>query len=129
RAPGGASPRAPAALAARMVPLALRTHTNGSVIRPAAFCGVFAIKPSHGLVSRAGVLPLSRTLDHVGPFARALPDLALILDVIAGHDRADPDSRPFASPDFRAVQAESLPATPHFAFVRTPVWDKAEAET
>jgi Asp-tRNA(Asn)/Glu-tRNA(Gln) amidotransferase A subunit family amidase len=129
RTPGGSSSGSAAAVAAHMVPLALGTQTNGSVIRPAAFCGVFAIKPSHGLVSRAGVLPLSRTLDHVGPFARSLPDLALALDVIAGHDPADPDSRPFASPDFRAVQAGSPPAIPHFAFVRTPVWDKAEVET
>jgi Asp-tRNA(Asn)/Glu-tRNA(Gln) amidotransferase A subunit family amidase len=90
---------------------------------------VFAIKPSHGLVSRAGVLPLSRALDHVGPFARSLPDLALILDVIAGHDPADPDTRPFASPDFRAVQREPPPLPPRFAFVRTPVWDKAAPET
>jgi Asp-tRNA(Asn)/Glu-tRNA(Gln) amidotransferase A subunit family amidase len=112
-----------------MVPLALGSQTNGSVIRPAAFCGVFAVKPTHGLVSRAGVLQLSRKLDHVGAFARSLPDLALILDVLAGYDPADPDTRPFASADFRAVQSESPPASPHFAFVPTPVWDKAEAET
>jgi Asp-tRNA(Asn)/Glu-tRNA(Gln) amidotransferase A subunit family amidase len=112
-----------------MVPLALGSQTNGSVIRPAAFCGVFAVKPTHGLVSRAGVLQLSRKLDHVGAFARSLPDLALILDVLAGYDPADPDTRPFASADFRAVQSASLPATPHFAFVPTPVWNKAEAET
>jgi Asp-tRNA(Asn)/Glu-tRNA(Gln) amidotransferase A subunit family amidase len=129
RTPGGSSSGSAAAVAARMVPLALGTQTNGSVIRPAAFCGVFAVKPSHGLVSRAGVLPLSRTLDHVGAFARSLPDLALILDVIAGHDPADPDTKPFAAPDFRAVQSQKRPLPPRFAFVRTPVWDKADAET
>jgi Asp-tRNA(Asn)/Glu-tRNA(Gln) amidotransferase A subunit family amidase len=129
RTPGGSSSGSAAAVAAHMVPLALGTQTNGSVIRPAAFCGVFAVKPTHGLVSRAGVLQLSRKLDHVGAFARSLPDLALILDVLAGYDPADPDTRPFASADFRAVQSESPPASPHFAFVRTPVWDKAEAET
>ena len=112
-----------------MVPLALGSQTNGSTIRPAAFCGVFAVKPSHGLVSRAGVLMLSRRLDHVGAFARSLPDLALVLDVIAGHDPADPDSRPFAAPDFRALQREKSPLPPRFAFVRTPVWDKADADT
>jgi Asp-tRNA(Asn)/Glu-tRNA(Gln) amidotransferase A subunit family amidase len=127
--PGGSSSGSAAAVAAEMVPLALGTQTNGSVIRPAAFCGVFAIKPSHGLVSRAGVLQLSRRLDHVGAFARSLADLALILDVIAGYDPADPDTRPFASPDFRAVQAESAPASPNFVFMRTPAWDKAESET
>ena len=67
------------------------------MIRPAAFCGVFGIKPSHGLISRAGALTLSRKLDHVGAFARSVDDLALILDVLAGHDAADPDSRPYAA--------------------------------
>src|SRR6476660_3239422 len=129
RTPGGSSSGSAAAIAAHMVPLALDTQTNGSVIRPAAFCGVFAVKPTHGLVSRAGVLQLSRKLDHIGAFARSLPDLALILDVLAGYDPADPDTRPFASADFRAVQRESPPASPHFAFVPTPVWNKAEAET
>src|SRR6516162_6017829 len=129
RTPGGSSSGSAAAVAARMVPLALGSQTNGSVIRPAAFCGVFAVKPSHGLVSRAGVLALSRKLDHIGAFARSLPDLALILEVIAGHDPADPDTEPFAAPDFRAVQREPPPLPPRFAFVRTPVWDKADGET
>jgi len=129
RTPGGSSSGSAAAVAAHMVPLALGSQTNGSVIRPAAFCGVFAIKPSHGLVSRAGVLPLSRKLDHVGAFARSLADLALILEVIAGQDPGDPDTGPFAAPDFRSLQREPPPLPPRFAFVRTPMWDKAEAET
>jgi Asp-tRNA(Asn)/Glu-tRNA(Gln) amidotransferase A subunit family amidase len=129
RTPGGSSSGSAAAVAANMVPLALGSQTNGSVIRPGAFCGVFAVKPSHGLVSRAGVLPLSRTLDHVGAFARSLADLALILEVLAGHDPADPDTRPLASVHFRAVQSERSPVPPRFAFVRTPVWDKADADT
>jgi Asp-tRNA(Asn)/Glu-tRNA(Gln) amidotransferase A subunit family amidase len=129
RSPGGSSSGSAAAVAARMVPLALGSQTNGSVIRPAAFCGVFAVKPSHGLVSRAGVLPLSRKLDHIGAFARSLPDLALVLEVIAGHDPADPDTGPFAAPDFRAAQREPPPLPPRFAFVRTPVWDKADGDT
>ncbi len=129
RTPGGSSSGSAAAVAAHMVPLALGSQTNGSTIRPAAFCGVLAIKPSHGLVSRAGVLRLSNQLDHVGAFARSLPDLALILDVIAGHDPADADTRPFAAPDFRVLQSEKPPLPPRFAFVRTPVWDKADADT
>src|SRR5205814_7452189 len=60
RTPGGSSSGSAAAVAARMVPLALGSQTNGSVIRPGAFCGVFAMKPSYGLISRAGVLQLSR---------------------------------------------------------------------
>jgi Asp-tRNA(Asn)/Glu-tRNA(Gln) amidotransferase A subunit family amidase len=129
RTPGGSSSGSAAAVAANMVPLALGSQTNGSIIRPASFCGVFAVKPSYGLVSRAGVLPLSRRLDHIGAFARSLPDLALILEVIAGHDPADPDTEPFAAPDFRALQREPPPLPPQFGFVRTPVWDKAEVET
>jgi Asp-tRNA(Asn)/Glu-tRNA(Gln) amidotransferase A subunit family amidase len=128
RTPGGSSSGSAAAVAAGMAPLALGTQTNGSVIRPAAFCGVLAIKPTHGTISRAGVLMLSRVLDHVGAFARSVEDLALLMDVMAGYDPADADTRPYASPAFRAVAAEEPPLTPSFAFVRTPVWDKADAE-
>jgi Asp-tRNA(Asn)/Glu-tRNA(Gln) amidotransferase A subunit family amidase len=128
RTPGGSSSGTAAAVAAQMVPLAIGSQTNGSIIRPASFCGVFAIKPSHGLVSRGGVLPLSRTLDHMGPFARSVEDLALTLDVIAGYDAADPDTRPLALSDFRAVAAEKPGRAPRFAFVKTPVWDKADGE-
>jgi Asp-tRNA(Asn)/Glu-tRNA(Gln) amidotransferase A subunit family amidase len=111
-----------------MVPLAIGSQTNGSVIRPAAFCGVFAIKPSHGLISRAGALMLSRALDHVGAFARSVEDLALILDAVVGQDPDDPDTRAYAAPSFRVGAAEPPPIPPSFAFVRTPVWDKADAE-
>ena len=128
RTPGGSSSGSAAAVAAGMVPLAIGSQTNGSMIRPAAFCGVFGVKPSHGLISRAGALTLSRTLDHVGAFARSVDDLALILDCIVGHDLADPDSRHFASPGFRTAAAEPPPLPPSFAFVRTPIWDKAEPE-
>jgi Asp-tRNA(Asn)/Glu-tRNA(Gln) amidotransferase A subunit family amidase len=128
RTPGGSSSGSAAAVAAGMVPLAIGSQTNGSVIRPAAYCGVFGIKPSHGLVSRAGVLPLSRALDHVGAFARSVEDLALIMDVIAGQDPADPDTRPYASLHFRVSAAEAPPLPPSFAFVRTPIWDKADVE-
>jgi Asp-tRNA(Asn)/Glu-tRNA(Gln) amidotransferase A subunit family amidase len=128
RTPGGSSSGSAAAVAAGMVPLAIGSQTNGSMIRPAAFCGVFGIKPSRGLISRTGARTLSRTLDHVGAFARSLDDLALILDVLAGQDPADPDSRPYASPSFRAGVAEPPPLPPSYAFVRTPMWDKADPE-
>ena len=128
RTPGGSSSGSAASVAAGMVPLAIGSQTNGSMIRPAAFCGVFGVKPSHGMISRAGALTLSRTLDHVGAFARSLEDLALILDVLVGEDPADPDTRPYAAPAFRASAAELPPLPPSFAFVRTPMWDKADAE-
>ena len=128
RTPGGSSSGSAAAVAAGMVPLAIGSQTNGSMIRPAAFCGVYGVKPSHGLISRAGALTLSHKLDHVGAFARSLDDLALILDVLAGEDPADPDSRPYASPGFRASAAQDPPIPPAFALVRTPMWDKADPD-
>ncbi len=128
RTPGGSSSGSAAAVAAGMVPLAIGSQTNGSMIRPAAFCGVFGVKPSHGLISRAGALTLSRTLDHVGAFARSIEDLALILDCLVGQDPADPDTRPYAAPAFRASAAEPPPLPPSFALVRTPMWDKADAD-
>jgi Asp-tRNA(Asn)/Glu-tRNA(Gln) amidotransferase A subunit family amidase len=129
RTPGGSSSGSAAAVAAGMVPLAIGSQTNGSVIRPAAFCGVFAVKPTHGLISRASALLLSLNLDHVGAFARSIDDLALILDVLVGQDSADPDSRPYALPRFRAGAAETPPIPPSYALVRTPMWDKADPDT
>ena len=123
RTPGGSSSGSAAAVAAGMIPLAIGSQTNGSVIRPASFCGVYGIKPTHGTISRHGALILSLALDHVGVFARSLADAALILEALAGYDAEDPDSRPFPSPAFRAVAAEKPPAPPRRAFVRTPVWD------
>ncbi len=129
RTPGGSSSGSAAAVAAGMVPAALGTQTNGSIIRPAAFCGVFGMKGSHGLVPRTGTLPLSRSLDHIGPMARSIEDIALVLDVIAGHDAGDPDTRPIGARNFRSTAAEPLGLAPRLAFVRTPIWDKADADT
>jgi Asp-tRNA(Asn)/Glu-tRNA(Gln) amidotransferase A subunit family amidase len=128
RTPGGSSSGTAAAVAAGMVPLAIGTQTNGSIIRPASFCGVYGAKPSKGLVPRTGILPLSKTLDVVGPFARSLPDIALLLEAIAGYDAGDSDTRPFVVPNFPAFAVEDFPVEPRFGFVRTPVWDKAEPE-
>src|SRR3954469_10385166 len=94
--PGGSSSGSAAAVAAHMVPLALGSQTAGSVIRPAAFCGVYGFKPTHGLIPRTGVLQLSRTLDHVGLFARSIEDIALLATELAGHDEGDADTRPRA---------------------------------
>jgi Asp-tRNA(Asn)/Glu-tRNA(Gln) amidotransferase A subunit family amidase len=129
RTPGGSSSGSAAAVAAGMVPLAVGSQTNGSVIRPASFCGVYGCKPSHGTISRHGALILSRALDHVGVFARSLADSAFVLDVLAGFDPQDADTRPIAAPAFLETLAGEPPLPPRFAFVRTPVWDKADAQT
>src|SRR5213593_2999496 len=116
--PGGSSSGSAAAVAAGMVPLALGSQTTGSTIRPASYCGVYALKPTHGLIPRAGMFQLSRTLDHVGLFARTIEDLALLLEELAGGDERDPDSRPRARVPYRDVAGEAPPLPPMFAFVR-----------
>jgi len=126
--PGGSSSGSAAAVAAGMVPLGLGSQTNGSTIRPAAFCGVVGFKPTHGLISRHGVLTLSRTLDHVGLFARTIEDVALLAGEIAGYDERDPDTRPRARIPFVETAAEEPPLPPMFAFVKTPYWARAEDE-
>nr|PZN67553.1 MAG: amidase [Sphaerobacter thermophilus] len=84
RTPGGSSAGSAAAVAARMVPLALGTQTAGSVVRPAAYCGTVGFKPSYNWTSRQGVIPLAWSLDHVGLLARTVEDIALAYDAIAG---------------------------------------------
>jgi Asp-tRNA(Asn)/Glu-tRNA(Gln) amidotransferase A subunit family amidase len=127
--PGGSSSGSAAAVAAEMVPLALGSQTNGSVIRPAAFCGVVGFKPTHGLISRHGVLGLSRTLDHVGLFARTIDDIALLAEQLVGYDERDPDTRPRARIPFVKVAAEEPPLRPMFAFIKTPYWERVDNET
>jgi Asp-tRNA(Asn)/Glu-tRNA(Gln) amidotransferase A subunit family amidase len=96
------------------------------VIRPAAFCGVVGFKPTHGLIPRTGALLLSRTLDHVGVFARTAEDVALLAETLVGGDGEDPDTRPLARPPFAAVALSEPPLTPRLAFVRTPAWEHVE---
>jgi Asp-tRNA(Asn)/Glu-tRNA(Gln) amidotransferase A subunit family amidase len=129
RTPGGSSSGSAAAVAAGMVPLALGTQTNGSTIRPAAFCGIYGYKPTHGLVSRGHCLRLSRKLDHVGLFARTLEDLALMGEALMRFDEDDEDMRPAPPPPLARVLAEAPPIEPRLAFVKTPVWSQAEAAT
>jgi aspartyl-tRNA(Asn)/glutamyl-tRNA(Gln) amidotransferase subunit A len=86
RTPGGSSSGSAAAVACGMCLGALATQTGGSITRPASFCGVYSLKPSHGRVSVDGVLPLAPSLDHVGLMANGVRDLALLLQPLAGHD-------------------------------------------
>jgi len=127
--PGGSSSGSAAAVGAGMVPLALGSQTAGSVIRPAAFCGVHGFKPTHGLIPRTGILQLSRTLDHVGLFSRSIDDLALLLEQLAGYDEGDPDTRPRARLPFLELSREEPPVEPMLAFVKTPHWERTDADT
>ena len=126
--PGGSSSGSAAAVAAGMVPLALGSQTNGSTIRPGSFCGVYAYKPTHGLIPRTGVLRLSRTLDHIGLFARTLEDIALLAESVIGYDEGDPDTRPRAPMAMREMMAEAPPVEPVLAFVKTPHWERLDAD-
>jgi len=112
--PGGSSSGSAAAVADRMAPLAFGTQTAGSVIRPAAFCGVVGYKPSVGTIPRAGVKMLCDSLDTVGTMARNVADAAFFAGVVAGR----PELRDIAPPE----------APPRFGLYRTPMWDEAEPE-
>ena len=129
RTPGGSSSGSAAAVAAGMAPLAIGSQTNGSVIRPASFCGVIGFKPTYGRIPLSGVLPLSRSLDQAGVFARSLEDAALLAESLIAFDPTDPRSRPAAAPPLSGVLQQEPPASPKFAFVRSPVWESAEAGT
>lgn len=126
RTPGGSSSGSAAAVAAGMVPAAVGTQTNGSVIRPAAYCGVVGFKPSFGRISRRGVLLQSPPLDHIGVFGRSVGDVALVAKALMRFDDADAAMRPLARPDLVAVSGAAPPVPPTLAFVKTPIWNQAE---
>lgn len=126
--PGGSSSGSAAAVAAGMVPVALGTQTNGSVIRPASFCGVYAYKPSRGMVPRTGVLEQSPSLDEVGVFARNLPDIAQVAEVLVGDDGHDTATKGQAPRRFVDVARSEPPLPPKFCFMKTPWWDQVEPE-
>jgi len=127
--PGGSSSGSAAAVSAGMVPLAVGTQTNGSVIRPAAYCGIFGFKPSRGLISRHRILALSRSLDTVGTMARTVTDLALITDALTAYDNHDPDMTLRGRTRLAETAAEEPPVTPAIGFVKTAVWNQAEEST
>ncbi|GAX41009.1 amidase [Tolypothrix sp. NIES-4075] len=90
RVAGGSSGGSAAAVAAGLVPLTLGSDTNGSIRVPAAFCGIFGLKPTYGRLSRAGVALFSSSFDHIGPFATSVRDIAIAFDVLQGEDDRDP---------------------------------------
>jgi aspartyl-tRNA(Asn)/glutamyl-tRNA(Gln) amidotransferase subunit A len=108
RVPGGSSSGSGAAVAAGLAPAALGSDTGGSIRIPASLCGITGLKPTYGRVSRAGVLPLSWSMDHVGPMARSAADCALVLGAMAGYDPADPTTSVLPVPDFTAKLGHAI---------------------
>lgn len=121
--PGGSSQGSAAAVAARMVPLAVGTQTGGSVIRPAAFCGVVGFKPTFGRIPRTGVTRQSPSLDTVGVFANSVEDAAMLADVLYGDDARDAATRPGPAPRLLDTARARPPATPLFALLRMPGYE------
>lgn len=126
--PGGSSSGSAAAVAAQQVPLAIGTQTNGSVIRPASFCGIFGFKPTRGTISRTGILQTSVTLDQVGTFGRTLADVALLTDVISGYDQTDPASFARPCPNMSTGAAAQAPVTPDLAWLDLPFNDRLSSD-
>lgn len=124
--PGGSSSGSAAAVAAGMVPLAIGTQTNGSLIRPAAYCGVFGFKPTRGLISRQGILRQSEPLDQPGGFARSIEDLALLGEVLSAYDANQPGMTPRAPVPMMRVCSEDPPMPPTLALVKTPWWSELD---
>jgi aspartyl-tRNA(Asn)/glutamyl-tRNA(Gln) amidotransferase subunit A len=108
RVAGGSSGGSAAAIAAGILPMALGSDTGGSVRIPASYCGVAGFKPTYGLVSRYGVMPLAFSLDHVGPLGATVKDCALAMATIAGHDASDASSSPIPVPDFLKAPPSGL---------------------
>ncbi len=113
--PGGSSSGSAAAVGDLMVPAALGTQTFGSVIRPAAYCGVVGYKPTYGTVTRAGLKPQAESFDTIGTFTRSAADLPLILGGLTAHPPADFE--------------QTAPTGPRIGVCRGPAWDEAAAET
>ena len=107
RDPAGSSSGSGAAVAAGLCAMAMGSDTGGSIRWPAAWCGLAGLKPTYGRVSRAGIMPLSFSLDHAEPLTWTVEDAAIVLQVIAGHDARDPASADRAVPDYRAALVSS----------------------
>ena len=118
--PGNSASGAAAAIAAGLSPMGIGLESCGSVLRPAAYCGIYGMQPSHGSISRRGILPLVPTLDTVGLLGRSLADLALLGDVLYGYDDQDPSTRLGTAPRLLETCLSKVPVKPTIAFLELP---------
>lgn len=126
-APGGSSSGSGVAVAAGLVPMALGSDTGGSVRIPSALCGTVGLKTTVGQISRAGVFPLSGTLDSIGPLTRSVEDAALVYQAMRGSDPADPTTQGQAPQDVLLRLKDGLQGV-RLAFAETIFWDGVDAE-
>ena len=129
RTPGGSSSGSAAAVSSHMVPLAVGSQTNGSIIRPASYCGVVGYKPTKGLISRHLVLQVSRQLDQVGIFSNSVEDAALISEQIVGYDKQDPDTSLNPKPKLLDACQQKPPMEPIFAYIKLPFMNDLEDDS
>jgi len=127
RVAGGSSGGSAAAVAAGLCYAALGSDTGGSIRQPAAYCGIVGLKPTYGLVSTRGVVPLSWSLDHIGPMCRTVMDAALSLQPIAGYDPNDTNSLAASPPDYAAALG-SRPAALRLGLPRAVFYESLDAE-
>ena len=118
--PGNSASGAAAAIAAGLSPMGIGLESCGSVLRPAAYCGIYGMQPSHGSISRRGILPLVPTLDTVGLLGRSLVDLALLGDVLYGYDDQDSSTRLGTAPRLLETCLSKVPVKPTIAFLELP---------
>ena len=129
RTPGGSSSGSAAAVAAHMAPLSIGSQTNGSVIRPASYCGVVGYKPSYGLISRSGVLKQSDKLDHIGVFGKSVEDVALLTKILIKKDLHDTSTIHYSADEMLKVCKKGPLFEPKFIFYKTKSWKKIDKES